>query len=86
MRLDHSRKLKVKSGIKHWDLNDITLQNPQLLNDNRDAAAEFELEPLITELNNNRPLRLYLKGGFNELPVPPYVVKEWRLLDLEDDK
>ncbi len=86
LRLDHSRKLKVKSGIKYWDLNDITLQNPQLLNDNRDAAAEFELEPLIKDLNNSRPLRLSLKGGFNELPVPPYLVNEWRLLDLEDDK
>ena len=30
------------------------------------------------DLSNNRPLRLFLPGVFNELPVPPYVVGEWR--------
>ncbi|MFN9945156.1 MAG: DUF3122 domain-containing protein, partial [bacterium] len=44
------------------------------------AAAEFDLAPLLADLTNNRPLRLELPGVFTELPVPPYVVKEWRQL------
>ncbi|KGG16306.1 hypothetical protein EV07_1475 [Prochlorococcus sp. MIT 0603] len=78
LRLNHPEKLHLKSGLKSWDLKDITLSNPQLANDNRDAAAEFLLSPFLQELNNNRPLRLSLVGGFNDLPVPPYVVNEWR--------
>ena len=35
---------------------------------------------LLADLNKNRPLRLQLPGVFNELPVPPFVVKEWREL------
>ena len=34
----------------------------------------------IRDRNKNRPLRLQLPGVFNELPVPPFVVKEWREL------
>ena len=83
LRLNHPTKLDVKSGLKTWKLEDITLKNPQLANDNRDAAAEFKLEPLLDDLNNNRPLRLALAGGFNELPVPPYIVKEWRSLQID---
>ncbi|AAQ00384.1 MULTISPECIES: DUF3122 domain-containing protein [Prochlorococcus] len=78
LRLDHPEKLQVKSGIKSWNLSDITLENPQLFEDNRDAAAEFELGPLLMDLKNDRPLRLSLRDGFNELPVPPYLVNEWR--------
>ena len=48
--------------------------------DGREAAAEFALDPLLDDLSNNRPLRLVLPGVFNELPVPPYVVGEWRSL------
>ncbi len=87
LRLNHPKQLEVTSGIKTWVLEDITLKNPELVNDARDAAAEFALEPLIQDLQNNRPLRLFLDGGFNELPVPPYVVNEWRTiksLSLED--
>ena len=39
------------------------------------------LKELLKDLNNNRPLRLALNGGFTELPVPPYVVNEWRSID-----
>ena len=49
-----------------------------LASDGREAAAEFALDPLLADLSNNRPLRLFLPGVFNELPVPPYVVGEWR--------
>ena len=78
MRLDHPIALRVISGRREWLLPDITLDNTSLAKDGRAAAAEFTLDPLLDGLNNNRPLRLYLPGVFNELPVPPYVVEEWR--------
>ncbi|MEB3350172.1 MAG: DUF3122 domain-containing protein [Cyanobacteriota bacterium] len=80
VRLDHPTPLLVRSGRRLWELNDITLNNPQLARDGRAAAAEFDLAPLLTELDQNRPLRLELPGVFVELPVPPFVVEEWRSL------
>ena len=80
LRLDHPTKLHIESGLKTWDLEDITLENPELSNDNRDAAAEFLLDPLLKDLKNNRPLRMSLQKGISELPVPPYLVNEWRSL------
>ncbi len=81
LRIDHPTELEVFSGIKAWKLEDITLSNPKLTNDYRDAVAEFSLETLLEDLSNNRPLRLSLDGGFAELPVPPYVVNEWRSIN-----
>ena len=78
VRLDHPVPMVVQAGVKKWELDDITLDNPALASDGREAAAEFALDPLLGDLNNNRPLRLFLPGVFNELPVPPYVVGEWR--------
>lgn len=80
VRLDHPIPLQVSSGRSHWDLADITTANPKLARDGRDAAAEFDLGPLLADLQQNRPLRLRLPGVFVELPVPPYVVAEWRSL------
>lgn len=80
LRLDHPIPLKVHSGRRDWELDDITLANSELANDPRDAAAEFELTPLLSDLTNNRPLRLKLPGAFSELPIPPYLVSEWRSL------
>jgi hypothetical protein len=80
VRLDHPTPLLVRSGRRLWELNDITLNNPQLARDGRAAAAEFDLAPLLTDLDQNRPLRLELPGVFVELPVPPFVVEEWRSL------
>ena len=80
VRLDHPTELIVLSGSHRWDLPDRTLENSLLKSDGREAAAEFDLAPLLAELNKNRPLRLQLPGVFNELPVPPFVVKEWREL------
>ncbi|MEB3239176.1 MAG: DUF3122 domain-containing protein, partial [Cyanobacteriota bacterium] len=51
-----------------------------LATDGRAAAAEFDLAPLLADLSRNRPLRLQLPGVFTELPVPPFVVQEWREL------
>ncbi len=80
VRLDHPTDLQVCSGRRHWTLADRTLLNPQLATDKRQAAAEFDMSPLVSDLVNNRPLRLELKGVFTELPVPPYLVAEWRSL------
>jgi len=38
-------------------------------------------EFIIENLEKNRPLRLSLSGVFSELPVPPFVVKEWRSIN-----
>jgi hypothetical protein len=80
VRLDHPTPLLVTSGRRLWELADTTLSSPKLAGDGRAAAAEFDLTPLLADLENNRPLRLELPGVFTELPVPPYVVKEWRSL------
>ena len=80
VRLDHPTPLQVRAGRQSWQLADITTANPKLATDGRDAAAEFDLAPLIADLQQNRPLRLALPGVFVELPVPPFVVAEWRSL------
>ena len=80
LRIDHPTDLRVDSGRKQWSLSDKTLLNKDLANDGRQAAAEFNLDELINNLDKNRPLRLSLPGVFSELPVPPFLVKEWRSL------
>ena len=80
LRIDHPTDLRVESGRKQWFLDDKTLLNVELANDGRQAAAEFNLDELIQNIDKNRPLRLSLSGVFSELPVPPFVVKEWRSL------
>ena len=80
LRFDHPTNLIVNSGRKTWNLRDITKNSnfkSEILND---SAAEFELSTLITELDKNRPLRLRLPGLINDLPIPPYLVSEWRSL------
>ncbi len=81
LRIDHPLSLAVESGRKKWELDDITLLNTELSEDSRQAAAEFNLDQLINDISQNRPLRLALPGVFSELPVPPFLVKEWRNLD-----
>ena len=81
LRIDHPTELRVESGRKQWFLDDKTLLNADLSNDGRQAAAEFDLDELIKNLDKNRPLRLSLSGVFSELPVPPFVVKEWRSIN-----
>jgi len=80
LRIDHPLSLDVVSGRKEWKLDDITLLNIELAEDSRQAAAEFDLEGLLQDISQNRPLRLSLPGVFSELPVPPFLVKEWRTL------
>ena len=81
LRIDHPLNLNVDSGRRQWELTDKTSLNVDLINDNRQAAAEFDLDELIQNLDKNRPLRLSLMGVFSELPVPPFLVKEWRSLN-----
>ena len=83
LRIDHPLPLDVESGRKKWKLDDITLLNTELAEDNRQAAAEFDLENLLKDISQNRPLRLSLQGVFSELPVPPFLVKEWRSLRIQ---
>ena len=80
LRIDHPTDLRVESGRKQWLLDDKTSLNVELVNDGRQAAAEFDLNKLIQNIDKNRPLRLSLPGVFSELPVPPFLVKEWRTL------
>ena len=80
LRIDHPTSLQVDSGRKQWLLTDKTTLNVELANDGRQAAAEFDLNELINSIDKNRPLRLSLMGVFSDLPVPPFVVKEWRSL------
>ncbi|MCP9928687.1 DUF3122 domain-containing protein [Cyanobium sp. CH-040] len=80
VRLEHPTPLTVRSGRRRWQLADLTLSNPRLAADGRAAAAEFDLAPLLADLGQNRSLRLALPGVFSELPVPPFVVAEWRSL------
>ena len=83
LRIDHPLPLNVESGRKNWKLDDVTLLNNELAEDRRQAAAEFDLDQLIQDLSQNRPLRLSLQGVFSELPVPPFLVKEWRTLSTQ---
>ena len=80
LRIDHPTNLAVNSGIKKWDLKDITKESKAKVETLNGSAAEFDISPLIAELDKNRPLRLSLPGLINDLPIPPYLVSEWRSL------
>ena len=49
VRLEHPTPLLVSSGRFLWELADVTLQSAKLAGDNRDAAAEFDLAPLLAD-------------------------------------
>ena len=80
LRIDHPTSLMVNSGRKTWDLKDITKSSKINVESLNDSAAEFDLSTFISELDKNRPLRLSLPGLINDLPIPPYLVSEWRSL------
>ena len=85
LRIDHPTNLIVKSGRKNWELKDITKSKKARFETLNDSVAEFDLSPLISKLEKNRPLRLSLPGLINDLPIPPYLVSEWRTLAKEND-
>ena len=80
LRVDHPTDLIVNSGRKTWNLKDISKNSKIKVEILNDSAAEFDLSHLIAELDKNRPLRLSLPGLINDLPIPPYLVSEWRSL------
>ena len=80
LRIDHPTNLIVNSGRKTWELKDITKNSKIKVETLNDSAAEFDISTLIAELDKNRPLRLRLPGLINDLPIPPYLVSEWRSL------
>ena len=80
LRIDHPTSLMVNSGRKTWDLKDITKNSKTKVETMNDSAAEFDMSILIADLDKNRPLRLTLPGLINDLPIPPYLVSEWRSL------
>ena len=80
LRIDHPTNLIVNSGRKTWDLKDITKTNKLKVETLNDSFTEFDLSPLISELDKSRPLRLRLPDLINDLPIPPYLVSEWRSL------
>ena len=80
LRIDHPTNLLVSAGRKSWDLRDITKTSKIKAHALDDSTAEFDLSNLISELDKNRPLRLRLPGLINDLPIPPYLVSEWRSL------
>ncbi len=85
LRIDHPTNLIVNSGRKNWKLKDITQKNKSQVETLNDSVAEYDLSPLIAELDKNRPLRLRLDGLINDLPIPPYLVGEWRTLIKKND-
>ena len=80
LRIDHPTSLMVNSGRKSWELKDITKNSKINVEALNDSAVEFDLSTLIAELDKNRTLRLSLPGLINDLPIPPYLVREWRSL------
>ena len=80
LRIDHPTSLIINSGRKTWELKDITKNSKIKVETLNDSAAEFDMSELISELDKNRPLRLKLPGLINDLPIPPYLVSEWRSL------
>jgi len=47
---------------------------------NQEENADSLPKSHVNNIDKNRPLRLFLSGVFSELPVPPFLVKEWRSL------
>ena len=68
-------RIALKNGKSKWITNE---ESRSLVHSFR---AEFDLDELIKNLDKNRPLRLSLSGVFSELPVPPFLVKEWRSIN-----
>ena len=80
LRVDHPTKLMISSGRKTWDLKEITKKSKLYKELSNDSAAEFDLSPVVLALKKNKSLRLVLPGVINDLPIPPYLVGEWRAL------
>ena len=82
LRIDHPSSLAIKIGAKRVLAEDITLSSEELINDPREAAVEFDLDEILDLMTKNQPMRLSLNDLFTDLPIPPYLVGEWR--DIEN--
>ena len=77
--MNNTIRTKKKSDLKFVYSENSTVsiifsRNEDLLG----VAGEFNNN--IKELEKNRPLRVSLSGLINDLPIPPYLVSEWRTL------
>jgi Protein of unknown function (DUF3122) len=73
--LEHPHSLKITTGTEHVWLAAETAPVTDAPN-----VAEYDLLEVMRQLTSTTPLRLTLplEGGAIELPVPPFVVEEWR--------
>jgi hypothetical protein len=77
--LQHPLPLKVAAGNQEiGKANDIWSESDLPIN-----VGEYDFKSIIVKLDSNRPLRLNLpvkNQPETELLVPPFSVREWRLL------
>ncbi|MEG4044127.1 DUF3122 domain-containing protein [Microcoleus sp. Pol17_C1] len=77
--LQHPVPLKVAAGKREiGNANDIWNESGLPIN-----VGEYDFKSIITQVESNRPLRLNLpvkNQKETELLVPPFAVREWRLL------
>jgi Protein of unknown function (DUF3122) len=77
--LQHPIPLKVAAGNREiGKANDIWIESDLPVN-----VGEYDFRSIVTQLDSNRPLRLNLpvkNQQGTELLVPPFSVREWRLL------
>ena len=73
--LEHPHPLKITTGTECVWLAAETPPVTDTLN-----VAEYDLLEVMRELNSTTPLRLTVpvQGQSIKLPVPPFVVEEWR--------
>lgn len=77
--LQHPVALNVAAGDREiGKANDIWIESDLPIN-----VGEYDFRSIITQLDSNRPLRLNLpvkNQQQTELVLPPFSVREWRLL------
>ncbi|MBW4582947.1 MAG: DUF3122 domain-containing protein [Tildeniella nuda ZEHNDER 1965/U140] len=73
--LEHPHPLKITTGTERVWLAAETAPVTNAVN-----VAEYDLFEVMRQLNSTTPLRLTLplEGTAIELPIPPFVVEEWR--------
>lgn len=77
--LAHPAPLRITAGIGEvWTAKDVFAESVLPAN-----VGEYDMLEVLTQLDSNTPLRLNLplKGGrIVERLIPPFAVREWRLL------
>ena len=79
IEMQHPVPLKVAAGNREiGKANDIWSESDLPIN-----VGEYDFKSIVTQVESNRPLRLNLpvkNQKETELLVPPFAVREWRLL------